>query len=89
MALMRDGEEAITFDGDAEAGAVMLVDETLSWSELAAVVDGLAWRAARLNPVAVQPISVWECTRTPCVTGCARWPRSPTWHWTTPESGWP
>ena len=41
MALMRDGEEAITFDGDAEAGAVMLVDETLSWSELAAVVDGL------------------------------------------------
>lgn len=41
VVLMRDGEEPITFDGDAEAGAVMLVDETLSWSELAAVVYGL------------------------------------------------
>ena len=41
VVLMRDGEEPITFDGDAEAGAVMVVDETLSWSELAAVVYGL------------------------------------------------
>ena len=41
VVLMRDGEEPIKFDGDAEAGAVMLVDETLSWSELAAVVYGL------------------------------------------------
>ena len=41
VVLMRDGEEPIKFDGDAEAGAVMVVDETLSWSELAAVVYGL------------------------------------------------
>ena len=41
VVLMRDGQEPITFDGDAEAGAVMVVDETLSWSELAAVVYGL------------------------------------------------
>ena len=41
VVLMRDGEESITFDGDAELGAVMVVDDTLSWSELAAVVYGL------------------------------------------------
>lgn len=41
VVLMRDGEEPITFDGDAQAGAVMVVDETVSWSELAAVVYGL------------------------------------------------
>ncbi len=38
---MRDTGEPIAFDGEAEAGAVMLVDESLSWSELAAVVYGL------------------------------------------------
>jgi DNA-binding PucR family transcriptional regulator len=41
VVLMRGGEEPITFDGDAEVGAVIVVDETLSWSELAAVVYGL------------------------------------------------
>ena len=41
VVLTRDGEEPITFDGDAGAGAVMVVDETLPWSELAAVVYGL------------------------------------------------
>ena len=41
VVLMRDGEEPITLDADAKAGAVMVVDETLSWSELAAVVYGL------------------------------------------------
>jgi hypothetical protein len=38
--LMRGGDEPITFD-DAEAGAVMVADEKVSWSELAAVVYGL------------------------------------------------
>ncbi|MGH3558116.1 MAG: PucR family transcriptional regulator [Mycobacterium sp.] len=41
VVLVRGGEEPRTFDGDAKAGAVMVVDETLSWSELAAVVYGL------------------------------------------------
>jgi hypothetical protein len=41
VVLTREGEEPIAFDGDAGAGAVMVVDETLSWSELAAVVYGL------------------------------------------------
>ncbi len=40
VVLMRGGEEPIAFD-DAEAGAVMVVDETVSWSEVAAVVYGL------------------------------------------------
>lgn len=39
--LMRDGEEPITFDGDAEAGAVLVIDRSVSWSEVAAVVYGL------------------------------------------------
>lgn len=41
VVLMRDTKERISFDGDAGVGAVMLVDEALSWSELAAVVYGL------------------------------------------------
>ncbi|MGH3552385.1 MAG: PucR family transcriptional regulator, partial [Mycobacterium sp.] len=41
VVLIRGGEEPIPFDGGAGAGAVMVVDETLSWSELAAVVYGL------------------------------------------------
>lgn len=41
VVLTRGGEEPIAFDGDSDAGAVMVVDETLSWSELAAVVYGL------------------------------------------------
>jgi hypothetical protein len=41
VVLMRTGEEPIAFDGDPDAGAVMVVHETLSWSELAAVVYGL------------------------------------------------
>ncbi len=41
VVLVRGGEEPITFDDDAEVGAVMVVDETLSWSELAAVIYGL------------------------------------------------
>jgi hypothetical protein len=41
VVLMRGGEEPITFDGDAETGAVMVVDEMVSWSELAAVTYGL------------------------------------------------
>ena len=41
VVLMRDSGQPITFEGDAEAGAIMVVDETLSWSELAAVVYGL------------------------------------------------
>lgn len=43
VVLMRGGEEPITFDGDAEVGAVMVVDEALSWSELAAVIYGLVF----------------------------------------------
>ncbi len=41
VVLTRDGAEPTAFDGDTGAGAVMVVDETLSWSELAAVVYGL------------------------------------------------
>jgi hypothetical protein len=41
VVLMRDGEEPITFDGDAESGAVLVVDSSVSWSEVAAVVYGL------------------------------------------------
>jgi hypothetical protein len=41
VVLMRDGDEPMTFDDDAGAGAVMVVDEMVSWSELAAVVYGL------------------------------------------------
>jgi hypothetical protein len=41
VVLIRGGEEPITFDDDAEVGAIMVVDETLSWSQLAAVVYGL------------------------------------------------
>lgn len=40
VVLMRGGDEPITFE-DADAGAVMVADETVSWSELAAVVYGL------------------------------------------------
>lgn len=41
VVLTRGGDEPITFDDDTGAGAVMVVDETVSWSELAAVVYGL------------------------------------------------
>ncbi|MEB3979728.1 helix-turn-helix domain-containing protein [Mycobacterium sp. 663a-19] len=41
VVLARDDDEPITFDEDAGVGAVMLVDETMSWSEVAAVVYGL------------------------------------------------
>ncbi|MGB9308478.1 MAG: helix-turn-helix domain-containing protein [Mycobacterium sp.] len=41
VVLTRDSAEPITFDGDTGVGALMVVDETLSWSELAAVVYGL------------------------------------------------
>jgi PucR C-terminal helix-turn-helix domain/GGDEF-like domain len=41
VVLMRDGGEPITSDGYPKAGAVMVVDETVSWSELAALVYGL------------------------------------------------
>ena len=44
------------------------------------------WRP-RVTPPG--PASGWESTRTPCATGCARWPRSPTCNWATPKSGWP
>lgn len=41
VVLVRDGEEPIAFDKDAEVGAVMVVDETVTWSEVGAVVYGL------------------------------------------------
>lgn len=41
VVLMRGGDEPITFDDDAEAGAVMVIDHSVSWSEVAAVVYGL------------------------------------------------
>ena len=44
------------------------------------------WRPRATPP---RPASGWESTRTPCVTGCARWPRSPTCNSTTPKNGWP
>ena len=46
---------------------------------------GPGWRPRAIPP---RPASGWACTRTPCDTGCARWPRSPTCNWTTPKSGW-
>ena len=51
------------------------------------------WRRCRpgCRPRATPPkrATVWEYTRTPCATGCARWPRSPTCNSTTPKNGWP
>lgn len=41
VTLLRDPGEPVTFKSDGEVGAVLLVDEALSWSELAAVVYGL------------------------------------------------
>ncbi|OBH08921.1 CdaR family transcriptional regulator [Mycobacterium sp. E1747] len=41
VVLTRDHGQPMTFGEDAGLGAVMLVDETLSWSELAAVIYGL------------------------------------------------
>src|SRR4051794_41568452 len=41
VVFMRDTDEPMTFDGRAETCAVMVVDEALSWSELAATVYGL------------------------------------------------
>ena len=47
---------------------------------------GPGWKPRATRP---RPASGWEYTRTPCVTDCARWPRSPICDWTTPKSGWP
>ena len=47
---------------------------------------GPGWRPRATRP---KRATVWEYTRTPCATGCARWPRSPICNWTTPKSGWP
>lgn len=41
VVLMRGAEKPTKFDDDVEAGAVMVVDEAVSWSDLAAVVYGL------------------------------------------------
>jgi hypothetical protein len=41
VVLMRDTDEPTTFDTDAEPGALMVIDETVSWTEVAAVVYGL------------------------------------------------
>ncbi|OBH97763.1 PucR family transcriptional regulator [Mycobacterium scrofulaceum] len=41
VVLTRDRAEPMTFGEDAGVGAVMLVEETLAWSELAAVIYGL------------------------------------------------
>src|SRR5689334_9033247 len=40
VVLVRDVEH-IAFDGDAQVGAVMVLDETVTWSEVATVVYGL------------------------------------------------
>ncbi|BBY45584.1 PucR family transcriptional regulator [Mycolicibacterium celeriflavum] len=41
VVLLRDGDDDTTFAGMVEGVAVMVVDQTVSWSELAAVVYGL------------------------------------------------
>ncbi|OBF71946.1 PucR family transcriptional regulator [Mycobacterium sp. 852002-51613_SCH5001154] len=41
VVLTRDNAEPMTLDEDTRVGAVMLVDESLSWSEVAAVIYGL------------------------------------------------
>ncbi|ORB86723.1 PucR family transcriptional regulator [Mycobacterium kansasii] len=41
VVLTRDGEPAMTSAGDDEAAAVMVLDPSVSWSEVAAVVYGL------------------------------------------------
>ncbi len=41
VVLLRDGDDDTTFAGMVEGVAVMVVDATVSWSELAAVVYGL------------------------------------------------
>lgn len=41
VVLTRERAEPLTLDEDAGVGAVLLVDETLSWSEVAAVIYGL------------------------------------------------
>src|SRR5689334_25278144 len=41
VVLIRGGKGPMTFDGDTEGVAVMVVDKSASWSELAAVVYGL------------------------------------------------
>lgn len=41
VVLTRDHAEPMAFGGDARVGAVMLVDDSLSWSEVAAVIYGL------------------------------------------------
>ena len=46
-----------------------------------------AWLEAQGDPP--RPACGSACTKTPSATGCARWPRSPTYSWTTPRSGSP
>lgn len=41
VVLTRDGASPVTLEGDLTAGAGMVLDESLSWSEVAAVVYGL------------------------------------------------
>lgn len=41
VVLVRGGEERIAFDRDAEVGAVMVVEEKVTWSEVGTVVYGL------------------------------------------------
>lgn len=41
VVLVRGGDEPIAIDSDAEVGAVMVVDETVTWSEVGTVVYGL------------------------------------------------
>lgn len=41
VVVLRDGETPVTFDGNTGVGAVMVIDETVSWSAVAAVVYGL------------------------------------------------
>lgn len=45
-------------------------------------------RGYRPRATRPRPANAWECMRTPSVTGCAKWPSSPTCRWTTPESAW-
>lgn len=41
VVVLRDGETPVTFDSNTGVGAVMVIDETVSWSAVAAVVYGL------------------------------------------------
>lgn len=41
VVVLRDGETPVTFDSNTGVGAVLVIDETVSWSAVAAVVYGL------------------------------------------------